>query len=118
MSYTDMASAEVVAVLLPDGWHQVVPGSFAVGALVFCAEVDPGRIGYRFEEADPGRPYRPASLAGPLDSIIAVRQITPAAGRISDLDRARAAHGGHRADLTAPHRSRAGRAVGARQAKT
>jgi hypothetical protein len=109
MNYTDVTSGEVVAVLLPDGWHQIVPGSFSVGTLGFCGEADPGRIGFRFEEANPGRPYRPASLAGPLDSIIAVRQISPAVGRISDLDRARAAHDGHRAGEGARRRIRAGR---------
>jgi hypothetical protein len=109
MSHTDVASAEVVAVLLPDGWHQIVSGSFSVAALGFCGEAGPGRIGFRFEEADPGRPYRPASLAGPLDSIVAVRQITPAVRRISDLDRARAAHDGRRTDEGAPRRGCAGR---------
>jgi hypothetical protein len=35
-------------------------------------------------------------LAGPLDSVIAVRQLTPAVRRIGDLDRAPAAHNGQR----------------------
>ena len=57
--------------------------------------------GFRFEEADAARPYQPAVLAGPLDSIIAVRQVSPAARRIGDPDRVRAAHNGHRADQAA-----------------
>ena len=44
--------------------------------------------GFRFEEADAGSPYQPTVLAGPLNSIIAVRQVTPAVRRIGDPDRA------------------------------
>jgi hypothetical protein len=109
MSTTDVASVNVVAVLLADGWHQIVPGSFSVGTLDFRGEAAPGVPGFRFEEADAGSPYRPATLTGPLDSILAVRQITPALRRISDLDRARAAHNGQRADQGAPRRAHAGR---------
>jgi len=66
----------VVAVLLTDGWHPIVPGSFTVGSLGYGAGPDPGAPGFRFQEADAGRPYQPTTLAGPLDSIIAVRQVT------------------------------------------
>ena len=51
-------------------------GSFSVGALSLGAETDLGVLGFRFEEADTASPYRPAALAGPLDSILAVRQLT------------------------------------------
>ena len=98
MSDNDLAAGRVVAVLLADGWHRIVPGSFRVGPLSLEAEAGPGRPGFRFEEADVGRPYQPAVLAGPLDSIIAVRQVTPALRRIGDPDRAWAAHNGQRAD--------------------
>jgi len=98
MSGNDIATGRVVAVLLADGWHRIVPGSFRVGPLSFGAEAGPGTPGFRFEEADAGRPYQPSVLAGPLDSIIAVRQVTPAVRRIGDSDLARAAHNGHRAD--------------------
>ena len=101
MSGNDVTATRVVAVLLADGWHRIVPGSFRVGPLSFEAEAGPGTPGFRFEEADAGRPYQPAVLAGPLDSIIAVRQATTAARRVGDLDRARAAHNGQRADHTA-----------------
>jgi hypothetical protein len=37
-------------------------------------------------------------LAGPLDSIIAVRQVSPAVRRIDEPDWARAARNGQRAD--------------------
>jgi len=98
MSDNDAAAARVVAVLLADGWHRIVRGSFSVGRQSFGAGADLGVPGFRFEEADAGSPYQPTVLAGPLDSIIAVRQATPAVRRIGDSDRARAAHNGHRAD--------------------
>ena len=98
MSGTTIATSKVTAVLLADGWHRIVPGSFGVGPLSFEAEAGPGTPGFRFEEADAGRPYQPAVLAGPLDSIIAVRQVTAPLRRIGDPDRAWAAHSGQRAD--------------------
>jgi len=98
MSDNNVADAKVVAVLLADGWHRIVPGSFRVGPLSFGAEAGPGTPGFRFEETDAGRPYQPTVLAGPLHSIIAVRQVSPAMRRIGDPDRARAARVGHRAD--------------------
>ena len=109
MSDNNVAGGTVIAVLLADGWHRIVPGSFRAGPLSFGAEAGPGTPGFRFEEADAGRPYQPAVLAGPLEAIIAVRQITPAVRRIADLDRARAAHDGQRADQGARLRVRAGR---------
>jgi hypothetical protein len=109
MSEKEVAGARVVAVLLADGWHRIVPGSFSVGTLSFEAEAGPGMPGFRFEEADAGRPYQPTALAGPLDSIIAVRQVTPALRRTGDPDWARAAHNGQRADQGARLRVRAGR---------
>jgi hypothetical protein len=98
MSDTDVAGARVIAVLLADGWHRIVPGSFRVGPLSFGAEAGPGTPGFRFEEADAGRPYQPTVLAGPLEAIIAVRQVTPPVRRVVDSDRAWAADHGHRAD--------------------
>ena len=109
MNDNHAAATTVVAVLLADGWHRIVPGSFRAGPLSFGAEAGPGTPGFRFEEADPASPYGPAALAGPLDSIIAVRQVTPAVRRLGDLDRARAAHDGQRADQDALPRVRAGR---------
>jgi hypothetical protein len=102
-------AGRVVAVLLADGWHRIVPGSFRVGRLSFEAEAGPGTSGFRFEEADAGRPYQPAVLAGPLASIIAVRQVTPAVQRVGDLDQARAAHTSQRADRGAGLRVHTGR---------
>ena len=98
MSGHDIVADRVVAVLLADGWHRIVRGSFRVGPMSFEAGAGPGTPGFRFEEADAGRPYQPTVLAGPLDSIIAVRQITSAARRLDHPDRARAAHNGHQAD--------------------
>ena len=109
MSGNDVAGARVVAVLLADGWHRIVPDSFGVGPLSFGVEAGPGTPGFRFEEADAGRPYQPTVLAGPLEAIIAVRQVIPAVRHIADLDRARAAHDGQRADQGARLRVRAGR---------
>ena len=108
MSDNDVAAGRVVAVLLADGWHRIVPGSFRVGPLSFEAEAGPGTPGFRFEEADAGRPYQPAALAGPLDSIIAVRQVTPALRRIGDPDRAWAAHNGPGTDQGLRLRAHAG----------
>ena len=101
MSGNDTAGGSVVAVLLADGWHRIVPGSFRVGPLSFGAEAGPGTPGFRFEEADAARPYQPAVLAGPLHSIIAVRQVTPVVRHIADADRARAAPSGQRPDHSA-----------------
>ena len=108
MSDNEATATRVVAVLLADGWHRIVPGSFSVGTLSFGAEAGPGTPGFRFEEADAGRPYQPTVLAGPLSSIIAVRQVPPAVRRVGDLDRARAAHNGHRADQGTRLLARAG----------
>ena len=115
MSDNNVVSAKVVAVLLADGWHRIVPDSFRVGPLSFGAEAGPGTPGFRFEEADAGRPYQPTVLAGPLESIIAVRQVAPAVRQVGDLDRARAAHDGQRTDQGAWPRAGAGRWVAARQ---
>ena len=109
MSENHVADARVIAVLLTDGWHRIVPGSFRVGPVSFDAGVGPGTPGFRFEEPDAGRPYQPAVLAGPLGSIIAVRQVPSAVRRLGDPDRARAAHNGHRADHTARLLAGAGR---------
>jgi hypothetical protein len=98
MSGNDIAADRVVAVLLADGWHRIVRGSFCVGPMSFGAGDGPGTPGFRFEEADAGRPYQPTVLAGPVDSIIAVRQVTPAGRRLGDPDRVRAVHNGQRAD--------------------
>jgi hypothetical protein len=78
VSETTAPSATVVAVLLADGWHHIVPSSFSVGRLGFAAEAGLGVVGFRFEEVDPGRPYRSTTLAGPLDNILAVRQVNSA----------------------------------------
>ena len=73
MTNTRITTATVVAVLLADGWHRIVPGSFQVAPLSF-GPGDPGVPGYRFEEADTASPYGPATLAGPLTALLAVRQ--------------------------------------------
>jgi hypothetical protein len=109
MTENGIDATSVVAVLLTDGWHPIVPSSFSVGPLSFGAGPDRGVPGFRFEEAQPGRPYQPTVLAGPLDSIVAVRQVTRAARRIRDLDRARAAHLGPRDEEGARLRISAGR---------
>jgi hypothetical protein len=75
MSESTIGTTKVTAVLLADGWHRVVQGSFAVGTLNFGAGGAPDMLGFWFEEADEGSPYRPAALAGPLNSILAVRQV-------------------------------------------
>ena len=98
MRDNDVTAGKVIAVLLADGWHRIVRGSFSVGPLGLGASADLGVPGFSFEEADVGSPNQPTMLAGPLDSIIAVRQVAPATRRVGDLDRARAARYGHPAD--------------------
>jgi hypothetical protein len=108
MSHHNVASARVVAVLLADGWHRIVRGSFHVGPLSFEAEAGPGTPGFRFEEADAGSPYQPTVLVGPLDSIIAVRQATPALRGLGEPDRTGPADHGQRADHGTRLRAHAG----------
>ncbi|HTU07658.1 MAG TPA: hypothetical protein VMG13_19045 [Trebonia sp.] len=84
MNDNEVSAARVVAVLLTDGWHRIVPGSFSVGPLSFGAGADVSVPGFRFADADAGRPYQPTTLAGPLASIIAVRQVTTAVRRVGE----------------------------------
>ena len=91
MNDNDIAAATVVAVLLSDGWHQIVPGSFSACPLSLGASANLGVPGFRFEEADAARPYRPTALAGPLHSIVAIRQASPSARRIGGPELAPAA---------------------------
>jgi hypothetical protein len=78
MTGTQLVTPErIVAVLLADGWHRVSSGSFTVGALF---DDDRGVLGFRFEEVDADT-YGTAVLAGPLETIIAVRQVDGAGRR-------------------------------------
>ena len=109
MNGNNVTTARVVAVLLADGWHQIVPGSFSVGPLDLGVGADLALPGFRFAEADAGRPYQPTTLAGPLDSIIAIRQVSSAVRRLGHQDQALAAHHGHRTDQGVRLRVHAGR---------
>ena len=91
------APTAVVAVLLADGWHRATPGSFTIGALSLGAYTDANTVGYRFAEPDDGNPYGPAVLAGPVEAVLAVRQVTTREWY-------------HRPRPTEPVRSRTGRA--------
>jgi hypothetical protein len=72
-----LIAAEMVdAVLLADGWHKAALGSFTIGALSFGDGDDRGVLCYRFEEISNGSLHRSATLAGPLDAVLAVRQVT------------------------------------------
>ena len=113
MSGNDVAGARVVAVLLADGWHRIVRGSFSVGPLGLGTGADLAVPGFSFEEADVGSPNQPTMLAGPLDSIIAVRQVSPALRGVRDPGQAWAAHNGQRADQGVRRPVRAGRWVAA-----
>jgi hypothetical protein len=90
MSGATVATAKVVAVLLADGWHQVVRGSFSIDTLGYGPGADPGVLGFCFEEADDSSLHRTYAVAGPLNSILAVRQASP---RRHPGDPARAATG-------------------------
>jgi hypothetical protein len=74
--HLSVALEKVDAVLLADGWHQAAVGSFTVGALGFGDSDDRGVLGYRFEEISDTSLHRSATLAGPLDAVLAVRQVT------------------------------------------
>ena len=86
--HLSVAAGNVVAVLPADGWHKVTSGSFTVGPLGFGDGDGRGVLGYRFEELDDASPYGPATLAGPLEALLAIRQATPRAtsrpGRYQD----------------------------------
>jgi len=87
MSNVAITPARVVAALLADGWHQVVPGSFSVGPLILGDEAGPGELGFSFEEPDRGSPYRPPSVIGPLKSIQAVREVGSPGRQAGEIDR-------------------------------
>jgi hypothetical protein len=106
MSNNNIAVARVVAVLLTDGWHRIIPGSFSVGPLGFGGNPDPHVPGFRFEESEAGSPYQPKVVAGPLGSVIAVRQVNQAVR--GEPDRAWAPGNGQQADHGARLLARAG----------
>lgn len=80
--------ARVVAVLLADGWHRVTAGTFTVGVLRYgndLSQADTPAFGHRgegdvlgfsFEEASSPNYYAPTTLAGLLDSVLAVRHLS------------------------------------------
>ena len=70
-----VAPEKVDAVLLADGWHKVAMGSFTVGGLSF-GDGDRGVLGYCFEEIGTTSLHKSAMLTGPLDAVLAVRQVT------------------------------------------
>jgi hypothetical protein len=96
MRGTEANCGRVVAVLLADGWHHIVPGSFSVGPLGLGGYTEPASPGFRFQEARAGSPHPPGVLAGPLDSIIAVRQMASASTAARDGTWEPAALNGHR----------------------
>ena len=73
--YLPVAPEKVDAVLLADGWHKVALGSFTVGALSF-GDGDRGVLGYCFEEIGTTSLHKSATLTGPLDAVLAIRQVT------------------------------------------
>jgi peroxiredoxin len=102
MTANESAGNTVVAVLLTDGWHRVVAGTFSVGPFHLGLGPDLDVPGFRFEDADAGSPYQPTIVSGPLESLIAVRQIRKSPRHIDNPDRAVAGHYGHRVE----HRAR------------
>lgn len=67
--YIDVKS--VVAVLLADGWHEVVAGSVSIASYKFIANrvaIGPGVEGFRFAIEDG------SVVTGSLASILAVKQ--------------------------------------------
>ena len=51
MSDNDMAAGRVISVLLADGWHRIVPGSFSVSPLRFGAGADLDRKSTRLNSS-------------------------------------------------------------------
>ena len=86
MTLHSIAADTVVSVMLADGWHRVTPGSLVISPLGFGPGADLGLPGFRFAEAEPGSPYQPTMLAGPLDSIIAVRLVNPSRAPMRSRD--------------------------------
>jgi hypothetical protein len=105
----DIAGDTVVAVMLADGWHRIALGSLVISPLGFGPRADFGVPGFRFAEADAGSPYEPTMLAGPLNSIIAVRLVSPSRARLTSRDRIEPTLDGHRADHRKPQPVGAGR---------
>ena len=70
-----VAAEKVAAVLLADGWHRVAAGSFMVGPFGFSGGDDRGVLGYRFEEISDTSLHASATLTGPLEAVLAVRQV-------------------------------------------
>jgi len=95
MSNTIARNDDVAAVLLADGWHEVVAGSFSVEPLGLGADIGLARPGFRFDENRVGSPYRPTSVAGPLDSIIAIRQVNRGIASPPGKVSMATAHSGH-----------------------
>ena len=108
MKDSDLTAGSVVAVLLADGWHPIVRGSFSLAPLALSAGAELGVPGFRFEEIDVGSASRPTVLAGPVNSIIAVRQAAAAAWRTGDSDRSPTARNRQRVDQVARLRVHAG----------
>ena len=77
--------AEVVAILLADGWHRVVEARSQSARWASVSTPTWARSGSGAEEVDHGSPYRPAALVGSLSSILAVRQVNSAARDPSQL---------------------------------
>jgi hypothetical protein len=98
----DIAADTVVSVMLADGWHRVALGSLVISPIGFGPGADFGVPGFRFAEADAGSPYQPTMLAGPLNSIIAVRLVSPSRARPTSRDRTGPTYDGHTADECRP----------------
>jgi len=97
----DIAADTVVAVMLADGWHRVARGSLVISPVGFGPGADLGVPGFRFAEV-PGIPFQPTMLAGPVNSIIAVRLMSPSRARLTSRDRAGPSHVGPPADHCKP----------------
>jgi hypothetical protein len=91
----DITADTVVSVMLADGWHRVVLGSLVISPLGFGPGADFGVPGFRFAEADAGSPYQPTMLVGPLNSIIAVRVVSPSRARLTTRDPIEPTYDGH-----------------------
>jgi len=68
----------VVAVLLSDGWHQLIPGTFKIGDIRIHAEaaagIDFGKSSATWDEHSTVAAGAVVTVSAPLTSVLAIQQ--------------------------------------------
>jgi hypothetical protein len=74
----DINENSVSAVLLNDGWHQVIAGTFKIGNIRIHADVaagiDFGKSSATWDEQGAGAAGATVTVSAPLTSILAIQQ--------------------------------------------